>query len=76
MTGPTKAKGKIESVDPTSGTAEVRLANAQSTTANLHFGAFFSGKAVRLPEKGDKVSVLCQDSPEGAIVIAARLLTK
>jgi hypothetical protein len=76
MADSTKATGKIESVDRMTGTAKVRLTAPKDKVANLHFGAFFSGRTARLPEKGDEVRVQLQDSPEGAVVVAARLLRR
>jgi hypothetical protein len=76
-----QAVGRVENFDPMTGTASVRLsesspevAAAAQDTACLHIGAFFSGRTARPPVDGDQVRVLLQQSADGLLVIAARLI--
>jgi hypothetical protein len=67
--------GTIEKVDTVTGVASVRLTEPCEQIADLHVGAFFSGRSARLPHEGDKVRVQFQTFPGGLTVLAARLVS-
>ena len=74
MSASAKGIGTIETVDRMTGIARVHLTDPCDQMASLHVGAFFSGRTARLPVEGDKVRVQFQHSPEGLVVLAARLV--
>lgn len=74
MPASAKGIGTIETVDRATGVARVHLSDPCDQWANLHVGAFFSGRTARLPLEGDRVRVQFQQLPEGLVVLAARLV--
>jgi hypothetical protein len=71
---PRATRGIITAFDPGTGIASVTLQKPKGTQAELHMGAFFSGRSARPPSTGDKVTLSVKDSPEGVVVLVARLI--
>jgi len=66
MTDSKHLKGKVTAFDAQSGMAKVEMRSGKS--ANLHAGAFISGRPARLPTVGEKVQVQLA----GDVVLVAR----
>jgi len=62
--------GEVTRFDASRGVAEVRLAGG--SVAEMHAGAFLSGRPARLPSVGDAVVAQVRTADGRAVVVAAR----